>query len=93
MKRTIEYTSQFKRDYKRARKRGLDLELLRNTVERLANDVALPQSMREHRLAGEYSGCMECHLQPDWLLVYRKEDTRLLLVLQRTGTHSDLFDE
>lgn len=93
MKRTIEYTAQFRRDYKRARKRGLNLELMKSAVAILADDVPLPERMRDHPLTGQYRGYRECHIQPDWLLVYRKADDRLLLVLHRTGTHSDLFDE
>ena len=79
-KYTVKYTSAFKKDYKRAIKRGLKIELLEQVVALL--------SMGEP----DWVGHRECHIQPDWLLIYRIEDDVLVLTLARTGTHSDLFD-
>ena len=88
---TIKYQTAFKRDYKRIKKRGYDVRLLERTIELLAEGKGLPPEYRDHALSGDYSGCRECHIAPDWLLVYRIEDDVLVLTLARTGTHSDLF--
>ena len=90
-KYTVKPTTQFKKDYKRAMKRGLKIELLEKVVELLAMGEALPEKNRDHELSGNWIGHRECHIQPDWLLVYRIEDDVLVLTLTRTGTHSDLF--
>lgn len=92
-KYTVKPTTQFKKDYKRAMKRGLKIELLEKVVELLAMGEALPEKNRDHELSGNWAGHRECHIQPDWLLVYRIEDDVLVLTLARTGTHSDLFDK
>lgn len=92
-KYTVKPTTQFKKDYKRAMKRGLKIELLEKVVELLAMGEALPEKNRDHELSGNWGGHRECHIQPDWLLVYRIEDDVLVLTLARTGTHSDLFDK
>lgn len=92
-KYTVKSTTQFKKDYKRAMKRGLKIELLEKVVELLAMGEALPEKNRDHELSGNWIGHRECHIQPDWLLVYRIEDDVLVLTLARTGTHSDLFDK
>lgn len=84
-------SNQFKRDLKIAQKRGLDIDLLTNVVNKLANKENLPPQNKDHNLIGEYAGYRECHVQPDWLLVYKIEKSELLLFLFRTGTHSDLF--
>lgn len=84
-------SNQFKRDLKLASKRGYDLELLNDVVDKLANGEELPAKNRDHSLTGKYAGFRECHIQPDWLLVYRTEEDELILFLSRTGTHSDLF--
>ena len=84
-------SNQFKRDLKLAAKRGYDLDLLDSVVTKLANQEELPAKYRDHFLTGKYAGFRECHIQPDWLLVYRTEETELILFLSRTGTHSDLF--
>lgn len=60
-------------------------------VEKLANDEILEENYREHKLTGNYTGCRECHIEPDWLLIYEKVDDNLILILNRTGSHSDLF--
>ena len=90
-KYTVKFTSQFKKDYKLAKKRGKKMELLKNTIELLANGEFLPESYCDHSLSGNWSGHRECHIQPDWLLVYYIEDDILVLTLSRTGSHSDLF--
>ena len=90
-KYTIKYTSQFKKDYKLAKRHGLNLSLLKKIISQLANGVQLDEKYRDHDLSGDWKGHRECHIQPDWLLVYRIEDDVLILTLSRTGTHSDLF--
>ena len=89
--RTIKYQTAFKRDYKRIKKRGYDLRLLEDVSALLAQEQELPPAYRDHALTGDYSGCRECHIAPDWLLVYEVLQDELLLYLTRTGTHSDLF--
>ena len=88
---TIKYQTAFKRDYKRIKKRGYDLRLLEDVIALLAQEQELPPAYRDHALTGDYSGCRECHIAPDWLLVYEVLQDKLLLYLTRTGTHSDLF--
>ena len=88
----IKHTTQFKKDYKLAKRRGLNLSLLKDVISKLANGEALDAKYRDHALSGNWSGHRECHIQPDWLLIYRIEDGILVLTLSRTGTHSDLFD-
>lgn len=91
MKYEIKYTSQFKKDFKLARKRNLDIQQLMAVIEMLANGIQLPEEYHDHPLAGNYQGCRECHIRPDWLLVYKLFDDILVLECTRTGTHSDLF--
>ena len=88
---TIKYQTAFKRDYKRIKKRGYDTRILEKAVEILATWNGLPAEYHDHALSGDYSGCRECHLAPDWLLIYEIVEQELLLYLTRTGTHSDLF--
>ena len=88
---SIVYHSQFKKDYKRALKRGCDPQLLSDTVTKLANEEPLPAKNRDHALTGNYKGMRECHIQPDWLLVYQVREEELVLALVRTGSHADLF--
>lgn len=88
----IKHTTQFKKDYKLAKRRGLNLSLLKDVISKLANGEVLEARYRDHALSGNWSGHRECHIQPDWLLIYRIEDGILVLTLSRTGTHSDLFD-
>lgn len=87
----IKPTSRFQKDLKLAQKRGYNLELLTNIVRKLAAGEELPAKNRDHPLIGNYAGCRECHISPDWLLIYEIEDSELILYLTRTGTHSDLF--
>lgn len=84
-------SNRFKKDLKTAAKRGYNLDLLDDVVGRLANREMLPERFRDHDLTGNYVGFRECHIQPDWLLVYRIHADELLLFLSRTGTHADLF--
>ncbi len=84
-------SNQFRKDLKLAAKRGLDLDKLRSVVDTLARQEPLDAKYRDHSLGGSYRGFRECHVEPDWLLVYRVEQDELELFLFRTGTHSDLF--
>ena len=88
---TVKPTAQFKKDYKLAMKRDLDIALLEDVVAALAIGETLPEKNKDHALSGNWVGHRECHILPDWLLVYRIEDDVLVLTLTRTGTHSDLF--
>ena len=88
---TISYSSKFKKDFKVIQKRGYDTALFEEVLEILCAEQALPQRYRDHALTGNYSGHRECHITPDWLLIYKIEDHELLLSLTRMGTHSDLF--
>lgn len=90
-KYTVKYTTQFKRDYKLAMKRGMDMGLLEDVISTLAMGIPLPEKNREHALTGDWAGYRECHVLPDWLLIYRIDDGVLVLTLSRTGTHRDLF--
>ena len=85
-------TAQFRKDYKLAKKRGLKMEALAETVTLLAKGEALSEKYRDHSLSGNWIGHRECHILPDWLLIYRIEENVLVLTLTRTGTHSDLLD-
>ena len=88
---TIKYHTMFKKDFKRIKKRGYDISRLENIVELLANEVPLPEQFKDHNLSGNYNGFRECHIAPDWLLIYQVNNNELVLVLSRTGSHSDLF--
>ncbi len=92
MKRDIVWTTQFKKDYKLALKRNMDIELLDNIIRALSRGEILPEKNKDHSLSGDWVGHRECHIQPDWLLVYRIDDDVLVLTLSRTVTHSDLFN-
>ena len=88
---TIKYESTFKKDFKRIIPRGYDARLLERVIQILADGDPLPEKYKDHRLVGDYAGCRECHITPDWLLVYKIDNEELILYLTRTGTHSDLF--
>lgn len=90
---TLETTSQFRRDYKRIKKRGYDLNLLETVIDTLLAGKPLDEKHHDHSLSGNFKQYRECHIQPDWLLMYRIDGEHLVLVANRTGTHSDLFDE
>jgi mRNA interferase YafQ len=87
--RAIFQTSQFKKDFKRLKKRGKDLSKLKEVVSAIANSEALEERHRDHALSGNWSGSRDCHVEPDWILIYRVEENDLFL--ERTGSHSDLF--
>ena len=89
----IEFTGQFKKDYKLAVKRGCDPQDLTTVIYLLAAEQPLPEKYKDHQLENSryYKGMRECHIKPDWLLIYKVYDDRLVLELIRTGTHSDLF--
>jgi mRNA interferase YafQ len=84
-------TSRFKAGVKLARKRGLDISLLEDVIEKLRLDQPLEAKHRNHELSGNFKGVWECHIQPDWLLLYLKDNGVLVLTLVDTGTHSDIF--
>lgn len=88
---TIKYTKKFRKDYKRCVSRGLDIELLRKAVDILARTGTLPAEYKPHKLSGRFKNRMECHIRPDWLLVWQQHDNELLLLFTDTGSHSDLF--
>lgn len=91
MRLEIIFSNQFKRDLKLLAKRKLNLDLLEEVVEKLANQQPLEKKNKDHAFTRNYVGFRECHIQPDWLLIYRIDDDRLYLFLSRTGSHSDLF--
>ena len=87
----IRPTSKFQKDLKRAKRRGYDIALLTSIIKMLAAREPLPAKNKDHELSGDYVGCRECHITPDWLLIYEVDREDLILYLTRTGTHSDLF--
>lgn len=87
----IYYRSRFKKDYAKAVKRGCNPKNFQTVLDLLVHQQKLPPKYCDHPLAGNYHGYRECHIQPDWLLIYKVEEKKLLLTLVRTGTHSDLF--
>lgn len=89
MIREVFYTTKFRRDFKLAIKRGLDMSLIEKIMKDLENGIPLDPEYKEHTLSGEYIGNLECHIQPDWLLVYALERASITFV--RTGSHGDLF--
>ena len=93
MKLAIVPTSQFKKDFKRIKKRGYNLSELQAVLDKLVNREELEARNRDHALSGNYAGFRECHIKPDWLLVYAVDNDKLILTASRTGSHSDLFDE
>ena len=91
MKYSIERTAQFKKDFKLAERQGLDMDELKKIILILANGEVLPEEYKDHELKGDYKGHRECHIDPDWLLIYKITESVLVLSLVRTGTHSRLF--
>ena len=87
----IRFSTVFKKDYKRLKKRRYDMTALDDTIRMIAECQELPKSYRDHALINDYSGCRECHIASDWLLVYEIRQSELILYLTRTGTHSDIF--
>ena len=84
-------TGQFRRDYKRIKKRGYDISMLEKVIDLLLNEQPLDEKFKDHNLIGNYAGFRECHIASDWLLIYTADKKRLLLTASRTGTHADLF--
>lgn len=91
MKYTIKHSAKFKKNYKLARKRGLDISILKEIIIKLGNGIPLDAKYKDHALKGGWKGFRECHIQPDWLLIYLIEDDILTLTLVDTGTHADLL--
>ncbi len=88
---SIDYTNRFKKDLKRCQKRGLDLQLILDVIALLKTTGTLPMSYRPHKLSGNRDGQWECHIEPDWLMIWEQNDMELTLLFLQTGTHSDLF--
>ena len=91
MKYSVDFTTQFKKDIKLAKKQGKDTDKIFEVVEKLANDEVLDAKYKDHCLTGDYKDCRECHIELDWLLIYKKYESELILMLIRTGSHSELF--
>jgi addiction module toxin, relE/stbE family len=87
----IRPSAKFQKDLKRIQKRGYDITLLKDVLNLLVNGKVLPIKYKDHNLSGNFKGCRECHITPDWLLIYEIAENELILYLTRTGTHSDLF--
>jgi len=88
---TVKPTAKFQKDLKRAQRRGYDIDLMTDIIEKLAAGEMLDVKHNDHPLKGKYVGCRECHITPDWLLIYKISSNAIYLFLTRTGTHSDLF--
>ena len=91
MKYEVSYTNRFKKDLRLCHRRKLDISLLRDAISLLSETGSLPASYRPHKLQGKYNGLWECHILPDWLLIWKQDDARLILLFTNTGTHADLF--
>jgi mRNA interferase YafQ len=91
MMRKLIITAKFKKDARLAKRRGLDTSKLDALIVKLLRDEVLPESFQDHLLSGEYRGHRECHVEPDWLLIYLKSEDGLILTAVRTGSHADLF--
>lgn len=91
MKYEVMPSNQFKKDLKLAAKRGYKIELLTEVIKKLASGEVLEPKYKDHQLSGNFGFYRECHIQPDWLLIYQIDGEQLILLLSRTGTHSDLF--
>ena len=87
----VRYSSKFKKDFKVIIKRGYNISLFEEVLNLLREEKTLPEKYNDHSLKGDYLGHRECHITPDWLLIYRINNNELILSLTRTGTHSDLF--
>jgi len=87
----IEYTNKFKKDVRLAIKRGYDMSLLEKAINLLQKTGKLPSQYKTHKLQGDYAGKYECHIKPDWLMIWEQNDAILTLLFLSTGTHSDLF--
>lgn len=87
----VRYSSKFNKDYKLIKKRGYNLDKLKEVVALLRDGIKLPPKYKDHALSGNYVNFRECHIEPDWLLIYKIDNNVLILTVFRTGTHSDLF--
>ena len=90
---TVKVTNQFKKDWKLCSKRGYPMDLLQEVITLLAQTGTLPAQYKAHKLSGNRVGEWECHIKPDWLLVWEQNDTELVLLMLNTGTHSDIFSK
>ena len=88
---SIEYTNRFRKDLKRCQKRGKDMALIFGVIKTLVEDGSLPAKYRPHILSGKYQGKWECHIEPDWLLIWEQFDDQLRMIMTNTGSHSDIF--
>lgn len=88
---SVEYTNRFRKDLVRCQKQGKDIKLIHGVITQLAIKGALPAKYRPHKLSGRYAGKWECHIQPDWLLVWEQYNDQLRMVMTNTGTHSEIF--
>jgi mRNA interferase YafQ len=86
-----DYGGRFKREYKLAIKRGLNMTVIDSVIKDLINEIPLDPKLKEHPLKGNYAGYLECHIEPDWLLVYKIDKDAQEIYFSRTGTHADLF--
>jgi len=95
MKYQIDFTTNFKKQYKKIKKQGKDLKKLFEIIEKLACEVELEIKNKNHNLINNkyYKDCKECHIEPDWLLIYKIKNNELILLLMATGSHSDLFEK
>lgn len=93
MKYEIDFTNVFKKQIKKINKQGKDLNKIKNIVKKLASDIKLEEKHKDHALIDDkyFKNCRECHIEPDWLLIYQYQDDKLILLLVETGSHSDLF--
>jgi mRNA interferase YafQ len=89
----LKQTTQFKKDLRRMLKRGVDMSLLDDVVTMLLNREPLAEKYKDHPLSGDWSGYRDCHILPDWLLIYRIDDATLILTATRTGSHNDIFQK
>ena len=83
-------STKFKKDVKRLVKQGKDMEKLKAVIEKISNNQPLPESFHDHKLSGDWEGFRDCHIEPDWVLIYRIEEKRLILALMRMGSHTEL---
>jgi mRNA interferase YafQ len=88
---TVRISNQFKKDFRRCIKRGLNMKLITDAMDLLAATGTLPMKYRPHKLVGQKQETWECHIEPDWLMSWQQNDTELTLLFLQTGTHSDLF--
>lgn len=89
MNREIQFSSKFRKDYELVKRRGYNMSKLSDVMKMISDGTPLPAKYREHHLKGNFKDCLECHIEPDWLLIYRVE--KHLISFERSGTHSDLF--